>query len=300
MRFVFATIFSLIFTPAHADDFQEGSAAYERRDYATALAKFRLAADRGSAEAQLNLGLMYYNGLGVQQDYKEAERRYKLAIRQPPRGLQSRWRFIRPTKYLFISDLKIHVFATPSVPDSMMVQSFVLITHMVSALKNTNDRAKFAGHQTFLITDSDPDLAGFGGREGQRNTGGDGFSLFNTSLICTTAVDTLRPYSPPTYRAWDTPVHEFGHAIEFTLGLQGRSDTAFALNAPRYDVSLAREYFPWAVGLWFDADPSGTGRKRDDLLSWENDYLSSVFSKSSTWTTKNDPRLCGYNSSMPR
>ena len=76
VRFVAAALFSLVFTAALAGDFEDGVAAIERKDYATALAKFRSAAQQGVAEAQFNLGYMYGNGQGIAQDYKEALRWY--------------------------------------------------------------------------------------------------------------------------------------------------------------------------------------------------------------------------------
>ncbi len=50
----------------------EGVAAYERGDYATAIREWRPLADQGDAVAQNNIGLMYDNGRGVPQDYGEA------------------------------------------------------------------------------------------------------------------------------------------------------------------------------------------------------------------------------------
>ena len=44
VRFVIAALFTLIFTAASAGDYEDGVAAYIRKDYATALAKFRSAA----------------------------------------------------------------------------------------------------------------------------------------------------------------------------------------------------------------------------------------------------------------
>jgi hypothetical protein len=41
-----------------------------------------LAADQGHAEAQYNLGVMYYKGQGVPQDYAEAVKWYRLAADQ--------------------------------------------------------------------------------------------------------------------------------------------------------------------------------------------------------------------------
>ncbi len=67
---------------AAAQTFDEAAAAYERRDYATAIRGFLVHADQGTAEAQFNLGLMYALGQGVLKDEAEAVRWYRLAAEQ--------------------------------------------------------------------------------------------------------------------------------------------------------------------------------------------------------------------------
>ena len=52
------------------------------QDYAEAVRLWRLAAEQGYALAQNNLGYAYYNGDGVKQDYAEAVRWYRLAAEQ--------------------------------------------------------------------------------------------------------------------------------------------------------------------------------------------------------------------------
>ena len=52
------------------------------QDYVEAVRWYRLAADQGFAVAQLNLGVMYDRGRGVPQDYVEAVRWYRLAVDQ--------------------------------------------------------------------------------------------------------------------------------------------------------------------------------------------------------------------------
>ena len=52
------------------------------QDYVEAVRWYRLAADQGFAAAQLNLGVMYDRGGGVPQDYVEAVRWYRLAVDQ--------------------------------------------------------------------------------------------------------------------------------------------------------------------------------------------------------------------------
>ncbi len=52
--------------------FDEGTAAFDRGDYATALREWRPLAKQGDAGAQIFLGFMYRKGRGVPQDYAEA------------------------------------------------------------------------------------------------------------------------------------------------------------------------------------------------------------------------------------
>ena len=56
--------------------------AYERGDYATALAGLQNYAEQGNATAQSILGLMYANGEGVPKDAAEAVRWFRLAAEQ--------------------------------------------------------------------------------------------------------------------------------------------------------------------------------------------------------------------------
>ena len=69
---LFSLAFGLAITaPANAS-FDEGIAALETGNYTIALREFRPLAEKGNANAQLGLGLMYAEGKGVAQDYKEA------------------------------------------------------------------------------------------------------------------------------------------------------------------------------------------------------------------------------------
>ena len=60
----------------------EGMAAYNRGDYATALREWRPLAEQGVAEAQSRLGFMYTFGEGVSQDHAEAVKWYRKAAEQ--------------------------------------------------------------------------------------------------------------------------------------------------------------------------------------------------------------------------
>ncbi len=78
MKRVISAVIVLIGLAAPAwAGFDEGVAAYNRGDYATALREWRPLAEQGDASAQLNLGSMYDAGVGVSQDYAEAVRWYR-------------------------------------------------------------------------------------------------------------------------------------------------------------------------------------------------------------------------------
>ncbi len=67
--------------PAWAD-FDEGMAAYNRGDYATALREWRPLAKQGNAKAQHNLGVIYEKSRGIPQDDAEAVKWYRKAAEQ--------------------------------------------------------------------------------------------------------------------------------------------------------------------------------------------------------------------------
>ncbi len=62
--------------------FEDGVAAYQHIDYATALNFLQPLAEQGDVNAQCNLGLMYFNGEGVPQDFTEAEKWWCMAAEQ--------------------------------------------------------------------------------------------------------------------------------------------------------------------------------------------------------------------------
>ena len=82
MRKILAAIMLMTTLTVWAGDYEDGLAAFERKDYATAVEKFTTSAEQGDAAAQFNLGIIYDQGLGVAQDYVQAVRWYKLAAEQ--------------------------------------------------------------------------------------------------------------------------------------------------------------------------------------------------------------------------
>ncbi len=65
-----------------AGPLDDASAAFKNGDYTMALDLLRPLASHGTAEAQYELGFLYYNGMGVPQDYAEAVKWYRLAADQ--------------------------------------------------------------------------------------------------------------------------------------------------------------------------------------------------------------------------
>ena len=68
--------------PTVAGPLEDGIAAYDKGDYATALRLLRPLAEQGNASAQNNLGFMYGAGWGVPQDYATAVSWYRKAAEQ--------------------------------------------------------------------------------------------------------------------------------------------------------------------------------------------------------------------------
>lgn len=71
-----------LLAPAQAADFQAGLRAYERNDYQAALEEFHPLAEKGHAEAQYKLGVMYDVGKGVSKNDAEAVSWYRKAAEQ--------------------------------------------------------------------------------------------------------------------------------------------------------------------------------------------------------------------------
>jgi TPR repeat protein len=61
---------------------KKGDAAYDAKDYAGAMSWYRKAADQGDANAQNNVGDLYFYGRGVAQDYAQAMFWYRKAADQ--------------------------------------------------------------------------------------------------------------------------------------------------------------------------------------------------------------------------
>ena len=83
LTFLLSLIFLFLFSGSvYADDLQEGINGAMEGDYKTALEKIKPLADKGDAEAQRLMGLMYLRGEGVSKNYTEALKWYRKSAEQ--------------------------------------------------------------------------------------------------------------------------------------------------------------------------------------------------------------------------
>jgi uncharacterized protein len=98
-RFLIITsLFGLLWcSPVTAADYNKGWVAFQKGDYATALAEWKPLAEQGVVVAQYNLGLMYQHGNGVPLDGKQAVKWYSLAAEKGFGGAQYKlgWMYYR-------------------------------------------------------------------------------------------------------------------------------------------------------------------------------------------------------------
>src|SRR5262249_14141124 len=76
------------FQPTPADQLRTAAFPLRRNDYETAARLYRPLAERGYAEAQGMLGLLYYSGAGVPLDHAQAVKWLRLAAQQGEAGGQ--------------------------------------------------------------------------------------------------------------------------------------------------------------------------------------------------------------------
>lgn len=75
---------------ASADEaYRKGKEFNKKENYTEAMRWYRMAADRGNAQAQVAIGDLYGEGQGVPQNYSEALRWYRLAANQGNREAQN-------------------------------------------------------------------------------------------------------------------------------------------------------------------------------------------------------------------
>ena len=73
---------SLLVRPAAAGQYEDGTAAYHRKDYQTAIKLWKPLAEQGDARAQYDLGVLDAKGRGVPQNYAKAVKWFYKAAEQ--------------------------------------------------------------------------------------------------------------------------------------------------------------------------------------------------------------------------
>lgn len=185
-------------------------------------------------------------------------------------------------KYMHMKTFDVHVVATYAVSNDKMCQVAKFIDKMISTLKYPQDRIKFTGHTIILIGSADPAFGVKKNGTPHRNTGNLNFTVLDVDMINHMAVDSN---GNQFFRAWNIPVHEFAHTIEFKLNLTAKTDQLYPQNDPKYDPNHKREYFPWAAEKWFNSNVFNV--TRDKMAPWEYSYLVSVFDPNNTWIPAN-------------
>ncbi len=75
--------------PVLAGPWEDGTAAAQRGDHATALRLWRPLAEQGQTNAQFSIGMMYAIAKGVRQDYVEAVKWFRKAAEQGDASAQN-------------------------------------------------------------------------------------------------------------------------------------------------------------------------------------------------------------------
>lgn len=191
-------------------------------------------------------------------------------------------------KYLRIPQYNIHIIGTAGVSDWFMLESYGMISNVMNAMLPAK-RAAFSGHQALLVTNADPDLysLGLSPYVGHRNTGMVGWSMFNEAIVCTNAADTINFNTVAIYRGWETPIHEFAHSVELTLGLRDTTVATYNANGGLTNPLYPGEHFSWAAEKWFSVRKE---TYRSQLTTWESNYLATVFNIYDPWGPTNAER----------
>ena len=82
IRNLFGCCLLVLVTHATAGPYEDGVAAYDQQQYATALKLWLPLAEQGNAAAQFNVAVLYEKGLGTASDVVEAARWYLKAAEQ--------------------------------------------------------------------------------------------------------------------------------------------------------------------------------------------------------------------------
>lgn len=68
IKILVVSLMLIVHVDAKADDYRKGIKAYDNKDYSTAAKYLKKAAEKGNADAEYYLGLLYFTGRGVDKD----------------------------------------------------------------------------------------------------------------------------------------------------------------------------------------------------------------------------------------
>jgi len=189
----------------------------------------------------------------------------------------------KPGTYIPIRALTIdlHLFISKHIHNTgtmVKIRDFVINLFIGLRMKHLY---LFDNFQIYAITNNDPDVLG-AVSQGHKNTGGKGFLVFNIDMVCQKTRDTISPGHTPTYRMWDTPIHEFGHAVESTIGFKASRISYYKKNIEKYNDERSDEYFAWSTERWF-GNHLGYEFERSRMVEWEFNFLSRYYDEGYKW-----------------
>jgi hypothetical protein len=123
---------------------------------------------------------------------------------------------------------------------------------MIASIKTPDNATKLDGFEFFIVKKS-------------YNGGGTtlNWSVVDTHVICNIATDG-------NYRSWDTPIHEFGHGINFRMGTFNEASAV----CKKYAPFNTAECFAWSSEFWFNTITSQYLKKsipKQELLNYRTE-----------------------------
>ncbi len=197
-------------------------------------------------------------------------------------------------KYVLVEDFDIHIFGTGGVSDWVMLGAHEMAFNVVDSMLDEQDQDEMAGSYILILSEDDPSIPN--AAPGLKNAGSYEWMVMAEELVCATAADTLYADVEPKWRAWNTPLHEFGHLVEFRLGLgQDMKDIYDGRIAEslQFAGGMPGEIFAWTTQAWFNdtlerSDGFRSNLQEQDYLA--SQYFSTIFDEENDWKPSCDGR----------
>ena len=182
----------------------------------------------------------------------------------------------KPDKYMLmrLPDINICVFMTKYVGQNLVWQLCDFITGIFNSIKKTH-RCIFDKFQVYFISSDDLDVLN-ASSPGQKNAGGAGFLIINIDTICAYRMEPNYITDQPVHRLWDIPLHEFGLAVEMTLGISDEVAEYYERHIEKFNHDKSPHYFAWSTEKWF-GNYLGFIYSRGRMAKWEYEYLCEYY-----------------------